>query len=118
MNALTTHAAPVLTRPTPARPEPSKRVRKQPRYAVVLWNDDDHTYDYVVSMMGKLFGMDMLDGYRIARTVHHVGRAVCLVTTKEHAELKRDQIKAFGRDHLIDQCAGSMTASIEPVPES
>ena len=30
--------------------------RRQPRYHVVLWNDDDHTYQYVVSMLQKLFG--------------------------------------------------------------
>ena len=35
-------------------------------------------------------------------------------TTKEHAELKRDQIHAFGKDVLIPRCAGSMSASIEP----
>ena len=30
--------------------------RRQPPYNVVLWNDDDHTVDYVVHMMQKLFG--------------------------------------------------------------
>ncbi len=32
----------------------------------------------------------------------------------EHAELKRDQIPAFGKDDLIAGCKGSMSASIEP----
>jgi ATP-dependent Clp protease adaptor protein ClpS len=33
----------------------------------------------------------------------------------EHAELKRDQIHAYGKDTLLDRCKGSMSASIEPV---
>jgi len=40
-----------------------------------------------------------------------------LTTTKEHAELKQEQIHAFGPDSLIPQCAGSMTATIEPVEQ-
>ena len=35
--------------------------------------------------------------------------------SKEHAELKRDQIHAYGKDDLIAGCKGSMSASIEPV---
>jgi ATP-dependent Clp protease adaptor protein ClpS len=38
-------------------------------------------------------------------------------TSLERAELKRDQIHAFGKDALIASCKGSMSASIEPVPE-
>ena len=51
---------------------------------------------------------------QIASEVDSQGRATCLTTTKEHAELKRDQIHAFGRDGLIQRCQGSMFASIEP----
>ena len=36
-----------------------------------------------------------------------------LTTTKEHAELKRDQILAYGKDDLISNCKGSMHATIE-----
>jgi ATP-dependent Clp protease adaptor protein ClpS len=37
-----------------------------------------------------------------------------LTTTREHAELKRDQIHAFGKDALVGDCKGSMSSSIEP----
>ena len=30
------------------------------------------------------------------------------------AELKRDQIHSFGRDQLIQRCAGAMSSTIEP----
>ena len=90
------------------------RAKRQPRYHVVLWDDNDHSYDYVIRMMQKLFGHPVARAMQIAVEVDTAGRAICLTTTKEHAELKRDQIHAFGRDGLIDRCKGSMSASIEP----
>jgi len=89
--------------------------RKQPRYHVILWDDDDHSYDYVIRMMQELFGHEVERGYEIAVEVDTSGRAICLTTTMEHAELKRDQIHAYGKDDLIARCKGSMSASIEPV---
>jgi ATP-dependent Clp protease adaptor protein ClpS len=79
-----------------------------------LWDDDDHSYEYVIEMMRALFGHQVERGFEIAVEVDTKGRAVCLTTTKEHAELKRDQIHAYGKDRLIRNCVGSMSASIEP----
>jgi ATP-dependent Clp protease adaptor protein ClpS len=39
---------------------------------------------------------------------------IVLTTTMEHAELKQEQIHAFGPDPLSKESAGSMTAIIEP----
>ncbi len=105
-------AEPVVT---PDREEQQKQ-KKQPRYSVILWDDDDHSYDYVIGMMSKLFAHSIDRGFVIARQVDSQGRAVCLTTTMEHAELKRDQIHAFGKDSQITRCKGSMKATIEPVP--
>jgi ATP-dependent Clp protease adaptor protein ClpS len=88
--------------------------KRQPRYHVILWDDDDHSYEYVILMMRKLFGHTMETGFQVAEQVDRNGRAICLTTTREHAELKRDQIHSFGRDHLIQRCAGAMSATIEP----
>ncbi len=93
-----------------------KKPRRQPRYNVLLWDDDDHSYEYVIVMMKKLFGHSIEKGMQIAVEVDTRGKAVCLTTTLEHAELKRDQIHAFGKDVLISRCKGSMYATIEPVP--
>jgi len=92
-----------------------KKPRKQPRYHVILWDDADHSYDYVVLMMKRLFRHPIETGFQIAKEVDRSGRAICLTTTLEHAELKRDQIHAFGKDELIARCKGSMSATIEPV---
>jgi ATP-dependent Clp protease adaptor protein ClpS len=81
---------------------------------VILLNDNDHTYDYVIGMLRKLFGHTNEYAYCLADEVHHQGRVICDTTTLERAELKRDQIHAFGRDWRLPRCEGSMSAVIEP----
>lgn len=106
-----------LSAAVPAKEKQSRsdeRPEQQPRYSVILWNDDDHTFDYVIQMMQAIFGHPPEKGVQIADEVHQHGRAVVLVTTLEHAELKRDQIHAYGRDRHVSDCAGSMWATIEP----
>ncbi len=98
------------------RASQQQKPKRQPRYHVILWDDDDHSYDYVITMMQSLFGHSAERSYEIAKQVDNRGRAICLTTTKEHAELKRDQIHAYGKDALIARSAGSMSASIEPEP--
>ncbi len=97
------------------RAKNDRRPRRQPRYQVILWNDDSHTYPYVIVMLMDLFGHPAEKGYQLAEEVDANGRAIVLTTTLEHAELKRDQIHAFGKDDLIDNCCGSMWSTIEPL---
>lgn len=99
------------------RPDDDKRRRQQPRYHVILWNDEDHSYDYVIQMLKDLFGYPHSKGFALAKEVDKSGRVICLTTTMEHAELKRDQIKAYGRDKLVAHSQSSMSATIEPAPE-
>ncbi|MFN9369127.1 MAG: ATP-dependent Clp protease adaptor ClpS [Planctomycetia bacterium] len=93
--------------------QPKSTSRRQPRYHVILWNDDDHSYQYVMAMLKQLFGHPHERGFKLAEEVDRTGRAIVLTTTKEHAELKRDQVHAFGADRLVARCKGSMKASIE-----
>ncbi len=91
-----------------------KKPKRQPRYHVILWNDEDHSYEYVIKMMQELFGHGEAAGYKIAKEVDSQGKAICMTTTLERAELKRDQIHAYGKDKLIARCKGSMASTIEP----
>lgn len=88
--------------------------KKQPPYNVILLNDDDHSYDYVIRMLKQLFGHPEERGFMMAKEVDNSGRVIVDTTTMERAELKRDQIHAFGPDPLIPRCQGSMSATIEP----
>jgi ATP-dependent Clp protease adaptor protein ClpS len=94
--------------------EEQEEVRRQPPYHVILLNDDDHSFDYVIRMLKQLFGHPEPLGFKMATEVHTKGMVVVYTTTKEHAELKQDQIHAFGPDPLIPRCKGSMSAVIEP----
>jgi ATP-dependent Clp protease adaptor protein ClpS len=94
--------------------EDENKTRRQPPYHVVLLNDDDHTYEYVIIMLRQLFGHPPERGFQLAKEVDSAGRAIVDTTSRERAELKRDQIHAFGRDPLLPRCKGSMSAVIEP----
>ncbi len=89
-------------------------LKYQPPYHVILLNDDDHTYEYVVIMLKDLFGHPIEKGFEMAKEVDESGRAVVLTTTREHAELKVEQIHAYGPDPNIARCKGSMSAVAEP----
>lgn len=91
-----------------------QKTRRQPPYHVILLNDDDHSYEYVIVMMEQLFGHPKEKGWQIACEVDSAGRAIVCTTSLERAELKRDQIHAFGPDPLIARCQGAMSAMIEP----
>ena len=99
------------------RARSAKKPKRQPRYNVILWDDQDHSFEYVITMMQQLFGHQPEKGYLIAKEVNNRGKAIVLTTTKEHAELKRDQIHGYGKDASIRNCQGSMSASIEPLAE-
>lgn len=100
-----------VTRPqTAARPE----VRQPRLWNVVLLDDQDHSYEYVMDMVQRLFGHPLERAFLVARKVDTDGRAVCMTTHRELAELKVEQVHGFGADVLIAGCKGSMSAIIEP----
>lgn len=85
-----------------------------PQYHVVLHDDDNHTYVYVIAMCMQLFAMTKEEGYTHAQEVDTQGITILLTTHLEHAELKRDQIRAFGPDPYIDRASPPMTVTLEP----
>jgi ATP-dependent Clp protease adaptor protein ClpS len=97
--------------------EEEQKTKRQPSYNVILLNDDDHSFEYVINMLQKLFGHPPEKGYLMAWEVHTTGRVIVMTTALELAELKRDQIHAYGPDPLIERCKGSMSAMIEPAPQ-
>jgi ATP-dependent Clp protease adaptor protein ClpS len=85
-----------------------------PPWHVILLNDDDHTFEYVIEMLRSLFGYMEERCYELAKEVDQSGRVIVATTHKEKAELKRDQIHAWGTDTRVATCKGSMSAVIEP----
>lgn len=85
-----------------------------PMWNVILHDDDDHTYDYVIDMLGKLFAKGMQDSFLMACEVDATGRVICMTSYRERAEFKRDQIRAYGADPRMSRSQYSMLATIEP----
>ncbi|MGL4462991.1 MAG: ATP-dependent Clp protease adaptor ClpS [Planctomycetia bacterium] len=104
------------TTTTKAQPEaPPPKAARQPLYNVILLDDEDHTYSYVIRMLQKLFRYTEARAYQAAREVDLNGRVVLLTTTREHAEFKQEEIHGYGPDDLVAACKGSMTSVIEPI---
>ena len=98
--------------PASRRKRASKSKPLQP-YNVILLDDDDHSYAYVIEMLHVLFKHPVEKGMRLAQQVDELGKAIVFTTHRELAELKRDQIHGYGVDLRVATCAGSMTARIE-----
>ena len=88
--------------------------RLQPLYHVILLNDEDHTYDYVIEMLQKIFGFSEAKALSHAVEVDTKGTTILLTCELEKAEQKRDQIHSYGPDRRLARSLGSMTAIVEP----
>lgn len=120
--AVIAEEAPPAPRPDTSRERPERRTetedktRKQPPYHVIIWNDEEHTYEYVIELLMKIFGHPLEMAYQITYEVDHVGRGIAWTGHQEVAELKRDQILAYGPDWRMAVSKGSIRATIEPAP--
>ena len=101
-------------------PTPGTRVIEEidsqiePPYHLILLDDDDHTYQYVVTMLGSVFGYAPEKGFAIACIVDADGQAILMTASLDEVKLKQDQVHGFGADPLMPHSKGSMSAVIEP----
>src|SRR5262245_51293761 len=86
----------------------------EPMYHVILLNDDDHTYDYVVEMLMKIFGFTEARAFSHAVEVDTKGTTILITCELEKAEQKRDLIHSYGPDWRLSRSLGSMAAVVEP----
>jgi len=94
--------------------ETVERDETVPLYRVVLLDDNDHTYDYVIEMLQTIFIFSLDQAYRHAEEVDRCGRTVLITCELPHAEYARDQIHGYGADPRLPRSRGSMSAVVEP----
>jgi ATP-dependent Clp protease adaptor protein ClpS len=94
--------------------EDDTTTRLQPLYHVILLNDEDHTYDYVIEMLQKIFGFSESKALSHAVEVDTLGTTILLTCELEKAEHKRDLIHCYGPDWRMPRSLGSMAAIVEP----
>jgi ATP-dependent Clp protease adaptor protein ClpS len=94
--------------------EVMERDQLVPLYRVVLLDDNDHTYDYVIEMLQQIFIFGLDQAYKHAEEVDRRGRTVLMTCELPEAEFARDQIQSYGRDWRLERSRGSMSAVVEP----
>ena len=87
-------------------------------FHVVLLDDDEHTYDYVVEMLQKLFALPAAIAFQHAVEVDATGRTIVITCERAPAEYARDQIQAYGADPRMPNSKGSMSAVLVPVGDT
>lgn len=95
-------------------PGASEHDQLTPLFHVVLLNDDDHTYDYVVEMLATIFCVSPEAAFQHAVEVDTTGRTIVMTCEREQAEFGRDQIHSYGADPRMPRSKGSMSAVVEP----
>lgn len=94
-----------------------QKPKKLPPYAVVVLNDDEHTFAYVIETFMKVLGYDQSRSFQLANEIHVHGRAIVWTGPKEVAELKRDQIRSAGPDLFASKkVTYPLGVVLEPLP--
>ena len=79
-----------------------------------FYYDAEHTYDYVIEMLEKLFALSTEAAWNHAVEVDTTGRTIVITCDLAAAEFGRDQIHGFGADWRMPNSKGSMSAIVEP----
>jgi ATP-dependent Clp protease adaptor protein ClpS len=100
------------------RPQSKSKPKRQPSYAVIVHNDDVHTFQYVIELLMKLFSYPLEKAFELTTQIHTLGKAIVWIGTLELAELKRDQIRGYGPDfYAVKKVEFPLGVTIEPLPE-
>lgn len=67
------------------------------QYAVLLLNDDYTTMEFVIHILQEIFRKNASEARVIMMSVHHKGKGVCGIYSKEIAETKVAQVHAKAR---------------------
>lgn len=90
------------------------REQLTPMFHVVLLDDDQHTYAYVIEMLQRLFLFSEGEAFAHAKEVDTTGRTIVITCELPQAEFARDQIRSYGPDWRMSESKGSMSAIVEP----
>ena len=87
--------------------------KAQLNHKVVLFNDEDHTYDYVVEMLTHACKLARERAFRCAVEVDLTGKTIVFYGSLESCENVLGKITAYGPDHRLPHSMSSMNAEIQ-----
>lgn len=73
------------------------KVKPPPLYRVVLINDDFTPMEFVVDILGSVFGMERTLATQVMLEVHTKGKGICGVFSYEIAETKVAQVMSIAK---------------------
>jgi len=91
----------------------AEKVKTLRRWKVVLYNDEDHTYDYVVAVLVAVCAMAREQAFRCAVEVDLTGRTTVFYGPQEECARISGKINTWGADHRLLRSRGSMNSAIE-----
>jgi ATP-dependent Clp protease adaptor protein ClpS len=111
---------PMVTQPPIITPRTRHTTVEQteiaPLYHLILLDDDQHTYQYVIEMLGTVFGYSLEKSWTLARVVDSQGRVILETAARPQCETHQTQIHAHGADPRILTSQGPMSAILEQAP--
>ncbi|MEN9309756.1 MAG: hypothetical protein RL173_3688 [Fibrobacterota bacterium] len=84
-----------------------------PLFKIVLFDDDEHTYDYVVEMLVACCGLSRGSAFRCAVEVDLSGKTTVFYGPLESCRRRCDKIHAFGADPRLPRSKGPMKAEVQ-----
>ncbi len=83
-------------------------------YHVIILNDDEHSFEYVIEMLQHVFGFSYSTAMAHTVEADSTGSSIVKTCPLSEAEAKRDQIHAYGPDWRMPNSRGPVTALVEP----
>jgi ATP-dependent Clp protease adaptor protein ClpS len=93
--------------------ETETKTELAPVCKVVLFDDDEHTYDYVVEMLVECCLLSGESAFRCAVEVDLSGRTTVFYGTRDECRRRCDRIHAYGADPRLPRSRGSMKAEVQ-----
>ena len=86
-------------------------------YHVIILNDDEHSFDYVVEMLQAVIPVSAAAALACTLEADSTGSSIVHTSGLEEAENKRDLIHAYGPDWRMPNSRGPVSALVEPAAE-
>jgi ATP-dependent Clp protease adapter protein ClpS len=79
-------------------PKTNPKTKGQRPHVVIVYNDDEHTPEFVVTVLMEVCKMDQDQAIEATVKIHNEGQAAVWHGLMEHCELVREQIESFNKD--------------------
>ena len=97
----------------------SRKPEKEPKFHVLLHNDDYNTMEHVVAVLVRVLGCPVEQAIQMMATAHNTGLAIIFTGSLGQAELVKDKILGHAPDqHSPADCLPTrLIASLQKAPD-